>query len=364
MAVEPGSVVVAPLGPRQLLGVAWEAERLPSEEVGDNRLRPLAGVRRRRRRSPRRCGASREWTADYYLAPLASVLRMVLPSSAALDGPRQLIEYRPTGVVPDRLTPQREKALAALEGRQGTIRELADHAGVSDSGHARAGQRRRARSRSRSTPTGRSPAPIRTSRRPSSTTSRREAAASLAAAIGKGFDPVLLDGVTGSGKTEVYFEAIAECLRQDKQALVLLPEIALTEPFLKRFEARFGCAPVAWHSRPALVAAPPRLARDRERRGEGHGRRPLGAVPALSEPRPDRRRRGARAELQAGRRRSVSRPRHRGDARQVRGHSGDPVLGDPGDRKPAHGRDRPLSRGHAAPALRRREPARRSARST
>src|SRR4030095_13529803 len=74
------------------------------------------------------------------------------------------------------------------------------------------------------------------------------AASSLAGAIGKGFDPVLLDGVTGSGKTEVYFEAIAECLRAGRQALVLLPEIALTEPFLKRFQARFGCAPVAWHS--------------------------------------------------------------------------------------------------------------------
>ena len=59
---------------------------------------------------------------------------------------------------------------------------------------------------------------------------------------------MLLDGVTGSGKTEVYFEAVAEALRQDKQALVLLPEIALTEPFLKRFQARFGTAPVAWHS--------------------------------------------------------------------------------------------------------------------
>src|SRR5579864_7425388 len=58
-----------------------------------------------------------EWTADYYYAPLASVLRMVLPSSAALDGSRQLTEYRPTGLVPNRLTPQREKALAALEGR-------------------------------------------------------------------------------------------------------------------------------------------------------------------------------------------------------------------------------------------------------
>src|SRR5829696_4233443 len=77
---------------------------------------------------------------------------------------------------------------------------------------------------------------------------QEEAAGSLSSAVGKGFDPILLDGVTGSGKTEVYFEAIAECLRQGKQALVLLPEIALTEPFLKRFQARFGCAPVAWHS--------------------------------------------------------------------------------------------------------------------
>src|SRR5689334_11380545 len=131
MHVQPGSIVLAPLGPRQLLGVVWEAERLPTNEVPDTRLRPLAGVLDVRPIAAplrRLC----EWTADYYLAPLASVLRMVLPSSAALGGPRQLTEYRPTSLVPDRLTPQREKALQALEGRQGTIRELAHHAGVSD----------------------------------------------------------------------------------------------------------------------------------------------------------------------------------------------------------------------------------------
>src|SRR6476469_5265154 len=131
MHVEPGSIVVAPLGPRQLLGVAWEAERLPTNEVPDSRLRPLA----RALEVPPIAAPLRrlcEWTADYYLAPLASVLRMVLPSSAALEGSRQLTEYRPTGQVPERMTPQREKALAALEGRQGTVRELADHAGVSD----------------------------------------------------------------------------------------------------------------------------------------------------------------------------------------------------------------------------------------
>src|SRR5438045_4528324 len=112
MHVEPGSIVIAPLGPRQLLGVAWEAERLPAAEVPDSRLRPLAGalgVPPIAAPLRRLC----EWTADYYLAPLAAVLRMVMPSSAALEGPRQLTEYRPTGVTPTRLTPQREKALSA-----------------------------------------------------------------------------------------------------------------------------------------------------------------------------------------------------------------------------------------------------------
>ena len=106
----------------------------------------------------------------------------------------------------------------------------------------------------------------RTSRRRRSTTSSRRRRPASTAAIGQGFDPVLLDGVTGSGKTEVYFEAIAEAVRQGKQVLVLLPEIALTEPFLTRFTARFGCEPVTWHSRPSLLAAPPRLAGDRQRR--------------------------------------------------------------------------------------------------
>ena len=246
MTVEAGSIVVAPLGPRQLLGVAWEAERLPTNEVPDARLRPLAAVLN----VPPIASPLRrlcEWTADYYLSPLASVLRMVLPSTAALDGPRQLTEYRPTGLVPGRLTPQREKALAALEGRQGTIRELAAHAGVSDGvlrGLVGAG----ALEAVEVSADGPLPRPDPEFAPPDLSEDQSEAAASLASSISKGFDPVLLDGVTGSGKTEVYFEAIAQCLRSNRQALVLLPEIALTEPFLKRFEARFGCAPVAWHS--------------------------------------------------------------------------------------------------------------------
>ncbi len=75
------------------------------------------------------------------------------------------------------------------------------------------------------------------------------ASAALTAAVdAHAFAPVVLDGVTGSGKTEVYFEAVAAALRNHGQVLVLIPEIALTAPWLDRFAARFGCPPVAWHS--------------------------------------------------------------------------------------------------------------------
>ena len=244
LTVAPGQVVIAPLGPRQLIGVAWEAERLPSEEVGDNRLRPLAGlVDVPPIAAPLRRLA--EWTAGYYLSPLASVLRMILPSSSALEGSRQLTEYRSTNTVPSRLTPQRTQAIAALSGRQGTIRELADIAEVSDTvlrGLVTAGALESVQVEA-DRPL---PAPDPDYAAPDLSPDQQAAAATLATAIG--FDPILLDGVTGSGKTEVYFEAIAAALRAGKQALVLLPEIALTEPFLKRFEARFGCPPTAWHS--------------------------------------------------------------------------------------------------------------------
>ena len=63
-----------------------------------------------------------------------------------------------------------------------------------------------------------------------------------------GFKPFLLDGVTGSGKTEVYFEAIAANLRLGKQSLILLPEIALSNAFMHRFQERFGVKPALWHS--------------------------------------------------------------------------------------------------------------------
>ncbi|QDP18808.1 primosomal protein N' [Sphingomonas xanthus] len=250
LKVSPGAVVIAPLGPRQLVGVAWEAERLKTEDVGDNRLRPLVGLVDVPP-VPEPLRRLAEWTADYYLSPLAAVLRMIIPSSSALAGPKQLVEYRPTGTAPARMTPQRDQALNRIAGRQGTVRELAAHAEVSEAvmrGLVHAGAVE-AVEVDADLPFAR---PDPDFAPPQLSAEQASAATSLKAAIGPAaaskFDPILLDGITGSGKTEVYFEAIAEAIRVGRQALVLLPEIALTEPFLTRFTARFGCEPVAWHS--------------------------------------------------------------------------------------------------------------------
>ena len=248
LAVEPGSIVVAPLGPRQLLGVVWEPERMPSDtEVGDNRLRPLLGVAD----APPLPDALRrliEWTADYYLAPPAAVVRMALSSTSALEGARTVTEYRVTGHVPDRLTPQRAQALERIGDRQGLIRELATMADVSDAvirGLVKNGAIEGVEVDIDSP----FPLPDPDHHRPVLSEDQRAAADILVAGVtSHSFQPVLLDGVTGSGKTEVYFEAVAQAISEGRQILVLLPEIALTEPFLKRFHDRFGCEPVAWHS--------------------------------------------------------------------------------------------------------------------
>ena len=103
-----------------------------------------------------------------------------------------------------------------------------------------------------------------------------------------GFTVDLLDGVTGSGKTEVYFEAIAETIRKGRQSLVLMPEIALTAQFLDRFAAalRRASGRMAFGARRAQARA--YLERGRGGRGECRGRRALGAVSPLRRPRPDR----------------------------------------------------------------------------
>ncbi len=247
MHVEPGSIVVVPIGPRQYAGVVWEPERLPTEEIGDNRLRNLIAVADA---PPIPAPVRRlvEWTANYYLAPHSAVLRMALSSGAAFESAPTVVEYRATGMVPDRLTPQRAQALERIGERQGLVRELAVIADVSEAvirGLCKVGAIE-AVTVDTDTPY---PMPDSGFAPPDLSPVQAEAARTLRDAVdAAAFQPFLLDGVTGSGKTEVYFEAVAAALAAGKQSLVLLPEIALTEPFLRRFAERFGCEPVAWHS--------------------------------------------------------------------------------------------------------------------
>ena len=247
MRVEPGSVVVAPLGPRQITGIVWEADRLPANEVPAEKLRPIIEVLP----VPPLAAPLRrliEWTADYYCAPMSSVARMVISSGGALNGPATMTEYRLSGGMPERMTPQRELAMAALEGEQATIRELAGIAGVSE-GVLR-GLVNQGVIEPVTVSIDRPFAPANPDFDvPELSLEQREVADELVAAVrARAFAPFLLDGVTGSGKTETYFEPMAEAVRMGRQVLVLLPEIALTENFLKRFEQRFGAAPVLWHS--------------------------------------------------------------------------------------------------------------------
>lgn len=247
MAAPPGSIVKVPLGPRQVTGVVWDEGRLEGEPVAAHKLRPILGVYD----SPPLPETLRrliEWTSEYYLAPLASVLRMSLASTSGYSGEKTITEYRASGGMPERMTAKREQALELIGDSQGLIRELSEIGEVSDAvirGLVKAGALEPVNV-SLDAPF---PLPDSDFGPPDLEEGQKQASDQLSKAVrDREFAPIMLNGVTGSGKTEVYFEAIAEALRMGRQTLVLLPEIALTEPFLTRFTARFGCEPVSWHS--------------------------------------------------------------------------------------------------------------------
>lgn len=247
MAAEAGSIVVVPLGPRKLLGVVWDDGIFSDEAVEEHRLRNVIEVVDV---PPIGDGLRRlvDWVADYYLASHASVLRMVVSQSAALSAAGTITEYRPSGHEPSRMTPQRAAALDALVDTQGLVRELAAEAGVSDAvirGLIKCG----ALEPVQVSIDASSPRPDPLHHLPDLSEAQEAAAAVMRNAVREGgFEPMVLDGVTGSGKTETYFEAVAEALKCGKQVIVLLPEISLTQPFLQRFAARFGVEPATWHS--------------------------------------------------------------------------------------------------------------------
>jgi primosomal protein N' (replication factor Y) len=255
MRLDPGDIVGVPLGASEYTAVVWgEGTAKPGLH---NRLKDVIG---KVDAPPLRPELRRfvDWVSAYTLAPRGMVLRMCLRMGEHLGPARERVGVRLAGARPQRMTAARGKVLALLaEGIARGKSDVAQEAGVSpgvvdgliDEGTLE----------TLVLPPEPLAAPPEPDFRVPEFTAAQAAAANAAREIAAagGFSATLIDGVTGSGKTEVYFEAVAENIRRRRQSLILMPEIALTAQFLDRFAARFGVRPVEWHSQ----VAPRRRAR-------------------------------------------------------------------------------------------------------
>ena len=240
-----GDVVRVPLGPREVFGVVWG----PGEGATvASKIKPVK-AKCDVPPIPPELRSFVDWVAAYVMAPPGAVLRQLMRVPAAFEPAKPVIAYQAGETQPDRMTDARGRVFAALKEMGGmSAPDLARAAQVSssvvrgliESGHLAPYEL-----------PGHHPFPAPDADyAPRAFSEEQEEVVGLLrdAVAAHDFGTHLLDGVTGSGKTEVYFEAIAEALRAGRQALILLPEISLTAQFLSRFEARFGVAPALWHS--------------------------------------------------------------------------------------------------------------------
>ena len=249
----PGRFVAVTLGPRPLIGVVWEGN--DDDTVPPERLKPLDDILPTPP-LPAELRRFVERVAAYTLAPPGAVLRMTMSVGEALlpPPPRRIcaITTEGTAALDDRpkpLTAARRRALLVLGEGAAPVAEVARRAGCG-AGVVR-GLFGLGWAEERVVP-GVVSAPAEPDWRapgPTLSPDQEKAARVLVEAVeGGGFGVTLLDGVTGSGKTETYFAAIAAALAKGRQVLVLLPEIALGAQWLDRFRRRFGTVPVEWHS--------------------------------------------------------------------------------------------------------------------
>src|SRR5712691_1817065 len=245
--LKPGDLVSVPLGAREATGVVW-ADNVEVRAGLHNRLKDVAD----KLDVPPLKGELRkfvDWVAGYTLSPRGMVLRMALRMGEHLGPARERVGVRLSGEAPQRMTAARGRVLALLaDGLAHGKSEVAHDAGVSagvidglvDEGTLETMVLP-------PEPVARAPDPD--FAQPDFAPAQRQAADALRATVAKGgYAVTLLDGVTGSGKTQVYFEAVSEVIRRGRQALVLMPEIALTNQVLDRFVERFGVRPAEWHS--------------------------------------------------------------------------------------------------------------------
>ena len=242
-----GAFVEVPLGPRKVLGIVWGPGR------GDWDISKVRSVIRVLDAAPMR-EEMRTFllkAAEYTLTPMPAMLRLATRAPGLGDPPSMRKIYRRGEGEPDRATDARRRVMETLAeygDLSFTLKELSEMAGVTSSvvkGLVKQGVVSE-EDAPRDVPFRRLDPSL-----PGKelTDDQAAGAAMLAEDVrSETYGTTLLRGVTGSGKTEVYLEAVAACLAQGRQALVLLPEIALTAEFLKRVQARFGARPAEWHS--------------------------------------------------------------------------------------------------------------------
>src|ERR1700729_3009676 len=247
LELAPGDIVCVPLGAREATAVVWADNPKPNPRL-DNRLKD---VEQKLELPPLRPELRNfvDWVANYTVSSRGMVLRMCLRMGEHLGAERERVGVRLAGAPPQRMTPARQRVLALLadgmvRGKSEAAREAGVSVGVID------GLIDEGTLEVLVLP----PEPVAQKPDPDFvqsefTPDQSAAATALKATVAKGgYAVTLLDGVTGSGKTEVYFEAVADTIRRGRQSLILMPEIALTAQFLDRFAARFGVRPAEWHS--------------------------------------------------------------------------------------------------------------------
>jgi len=247
MELAPGDVVCVPLGARTATGVVWAENPTPNPRL-DNRLKY---VDERLEVPPLRPELRHfvDWVSTYSLSARGMALRMCLRMGDHLGPARARIGVRLKGPAPQRMTAARRRVLTLLsDGLARGKSETAQEAGVSpgvvdgliDEGTIETLVL---------PPEPLMQAPDPDYLAPDFTAVQRAAADALHATVASGgYSVTLIDGVTGSGKTQVYFEAVAETVRAGRQAVILMPEMALTAQVLDRFAERFGTRPAEWHS--------------------------------------------------------------------------------------------------------------------
>ena len=246
LQLAPGDIVSVPLGAREATAVVWAENPAPNPRL-DNRLKDVEEKLELPPLKPE-LRSFVDWVANYTIASRGMVLRMCLRMGEHLGEERERVGVRLVGPAPQRMTAARQRVLSLLADKMLRSKgEAAREAGVSagvidgliDEGTLETLVL---------PPEAVAEPPDPDFAQPDLTADQSAAAAELKAIAGGSYSVTLLDGVTGSGKTEVYFEAVADTIRSRRQSLILMPEIALTAQFLDRFAARFGVRPAEWHS--------------------------------------------------------------------------------------------------------------------